>query len=148
MNSIQHCHMAHQIQILPRVAVCETITDLAGRAEHPKFITGSIRTGVLHFDNMSFRLFSELIDSLSSKTFRYSNETMMWWTTGYKMFWWYVTAAYGSYKCSWRKVILLSRRNHVAQHRPKISFQTQIQYESQVCITNIVGNLQFTITYF
>ena len=65
---------------------CGTITDFAGRAEHPKFMPDSIRTGVLHVDNMYFRLFSELIDSLSSKTFRYSHETMMWWTTGYKMF--------------------------------------------------------------
>ena len=58
---------------------CGTITDFAGRAEHPKFMPDSIRTGVLHVDNMYFRLFSELIDSLSSKTFRYSHETMMWW---------------------------------------------------------------------
>ena len=49
---------------------CESITDFAGRAEHPKFMTDSIRTGVLHADNMSFQLFSELSDSLSSKTFR------------------------------------------------------------------------------
>ena len=64
---------------------CGTITDFAGRAEHPKFMPDSIRTGP-HVDNMYFRLFSELIDSLSSKAFRYSHETMMWWTTGYKMF--------------------------------------------------------------
>ena len=67
---------------------CETISDFASRAGHPKFLTNltdCIQTGILRADNMSFRLFSELIYSLSSKAFSYSNETMMWWTTGFKM---------------------------------------------------------------
>ena len=66
----------------------EAITDVSSRTGHPTFLTNLtdiIRTGVFHADNMSLRLFIELINSLSFKVFRYSNEIMMCWTTGYKM---------------------------------------------------------------
>ena len=87
MNSIQHCHMAHQIQILQRVAVVEPSQIL--QAEQS--IQSSCQTAYelaysMLITCISGCYISELIDSLSSKTFKYSHETMMWWTTGYKMF--------------------------------------------------------------
>ena len=82
MNSIQHCHMAHQIQILQRVAVAEPSQILQAEQSIQSSCQTTYELAYSMLITCISGLFSEFIDSLLSKTFRYSHETMMWWTTG------------------------------------------------------------------
>ena len=58
-----------------------------GAGDFMNNLTTAISSGQLNKKNMAFLLFSEYISSLvDGAKFKYSEETLLWWTAGYNIF--------------------------------------------------------------
>ena len=144
MNSIHHCLMAHQIQILPRVAVVKPSQIL--QAEQS--IQRARQTAYELAYSMLITCLSGCLASwLTLCRSKHAEKATTQWCGGQRDTKWLVVG-----DCYlWQLQMPMEGSHLLVSSKPRCAtsfqdlFQAQVQYESQVCISNIVGNVQCAI---